>query len=77
MVERLETALGVFEESDGSYRVLGLPISRCKAVMQPTRTQGPSRGRVGMISRKVFEDEGQFVASVKIDSSEAPRNSVT
>ncbi len=45
--------------------------------MQPTRTQGPSRGRVGMISRKVFEDEGQFVASVKIDSSEAPRNSVT
>ena len=69
MVERIKAVLGAFEENDGSYRVMQLPIERCIAVMRPTRSQGPSAGRVGMIDRKVFEDEGRLVGIVRVDES--------
>jgi hypothetical protein len=67
MADRIKAVLGAFEEADGSYRVIQLPIARCAAVMRPTRSQGPSAGRVGMIDRKVFDDEGQLVGVVRID----------
>jgi hypothetical protein len=69
MVDRIEGVLGAFEENDGSYRVMQLPIERCTGVMRPTRSQGPSRDRVGIIDRKVFEDEGRLVGVVKVDES--------
>jgi hypothetical protein len=62
MVDRIEVVLGAFEEAGGSYRVLQLPIARCVATMRPTRSRGPSSGRVGIIPRKMFEDEGELVA---------------
>jgi len=67
MVDRVKAVVGAFEEDDGSYRVMQLPIEHCTAIMRPTRSQGPSAGRVGMIDRKAFEDEGRLVAVVKID----------
>jgi len=69
MVDRIMAVLGAFEEEDGSYRVIQLPIARCAAMMRPTRSQGPSAGRVGMIDRKVFENEGQLVGVVRIEPS--------
>jgi hypothetical protein len=69
MVDRIKAVLGAFEQDDGSYRVMELPIERCAAIMRPTRSQGRSAGRVGMIDRKVFEDEGRLVGIVEIDDS--------
>ena len=66
MVGRIKAVVGAFEENDGSYRVMHLPTERCAAMMRPTRSQGPSAGRVGMIDRKVFEAEGRLVGIVKI-----------
>ena len=69
MAPRLDAVLGAFEDEHGSYRVLHLPIERCLPLMKsrPTRSQGPSAGRVGMVRRSVFESEGNLVAIVKID----------
>lgn len=67
MVDRIKAVLGAFEENEGSYRVIELPIERCAAAMRPTRSQGASRGRVGIVDRKVFEDEGRLVGVVKVD----------
>lgn len=69
MVDRVKAVLGAFEQDDGSYRVMELPIERCASNMRPTRSQGPSAGRVGMIDRKVFEDEGRLVGMVDVDDS--------
>jgi hypothetical protein len=69
MVDRIKAVLGAFEEKDGSYRVMQLPIARCTAIMEPTRSTGPSRDRVGMIPRKVFEDEGKLVGVVRVEES--------
>jgi hypothetical protein len=71
MAERIEAVLGAFQDADESYRVIRLPIERCMAIMEanPTRSHGPSAGRVGMIPRRVFEDEGQLIATVRIDEA--------
>jgi hypothetical protein len=67
MIDRLDAVLGAFEERDGEYRVMQLPIARCAAVMEPTRSTGASAGRVGMVSRKLFEDEGRLVGVVRVE----------
>jgi hypothetical protein len=66
MIDRVEIVLGAFEETDGPYRVMQLPIARCAAAMKPTRSRAPSSGRVGIVSRKLFEDEGRLVATLKV-----------
>lgn len=71
MTERIQAVLGTFEQADESYRVIRLPIERCAAIMnaKPTRSLGPSANRVGMIPRKIFEDEGQVVQIVRIGTA--------
>lgn len=66
MIERIEAVLGAFEDDDGSYRIMQLPVARCAASMEPTRSHGPSHDRVGIIRRKVFEDEGRLVGVVRM-----------
>lgn len=68
MVETLDAVLGAFETDDGSYRVLRLPAQRCAPLMDsaPTASRGPSAGKVGMVKRAVFEQEGTLVAVVRI-----------
>ena len=69
MVDRIKAVLGAFERDDGSNRVIELPIERCATSMRPTRSKGASRDRVGIVDRKLFEDEGRLVAAVKIDEA--------
>jgi hypothetical protein len=68
MTGRIDSVLGAFQEESGSYRVMRLPIERCLPAMtaRPTASHGPSAGRVGLISRKIFEDEGQLIKIVQI-----------
>jgi hypothetical protein len=69
MTDRIDCVLGAFQDEGGSFRVVRLPMERCKAIMdaKPTRSWGPSAGRVGLIPRKIFEDEGRLVAVVHIE----------
>lgn len=68
MVQTLDAVLGAFEDATGSYRVLRLPAKRCANLMdaEPTASHGPSSGKVGMVRRAVFEQEGTLVAVVRI-----------
>ena len=69
MIPRLEAVLGAFQDENGAYRIFRLPIERCVSAMEahPTHSRGPSAGRVGMISRRLFEREGQFIGTVQIN----------
>lgn len=69
MICRLDAVLGAFQDEDGGYRILRLPVERCKPVMEahPTHSRGPSAGRVGIISRRLFEREGELVGTVHIN----------
>jgi hypothetical protein len=68
MLTKLDAVLGAFEEPNGSYRVLRLPAQRCATLMQqaPTASRGSSSGKVGMVNRAVFEQEGTLVKVVRI-----------
>lgn len=69
MSGRIVAVLGAFQESDGSYRVMRLPMEHCIPIMKakPTQSRGASAGRVGKIPRKTFEEEGQLVSIVAIE----------
>jgi len=69
MVDRIKAVLGAFEQVDGSYRVMELPIETCASSMRPSRSKGASRGTVGIVDRKLFEDDGRLVGIVKIDKA--------
>lgn len=66
MLKRLAAVLGAFEEPDGSYRVLRLPAKQFASAMRPTRSRGPSAGRVGIVKRAVFEQHGSEIAILRL-----------
>ncbi len=69
MIPRLDAVLGAFQDESGAYRILRLPIEGCVPAMEarPTHSRGPSAGLVGLISRRLFEREGQLIKTVQID----------
>ena len=69
MVDRIKAVIGAFEQEDGSYRVMELPIERCTEIMRPTASKGASRDRVGIVDRKLFEHEGRLIDVVNVDES--------
>jgi hypothetical protein len=60
-LERLDAVLGAFEQEDGSFVVLRLPAIDYKRNSRPTRSRGPSAGRVVLVERSVFEESGNLV----------------
>jgi hypothetical protein len=66
MLTKLDAVLGAFEEPNGSYRVLRLPAQRSLMQEAPTASRGPSSGKVGMVNRAVFEQEGTLVKVVRV-----------
>jgi hypothetical protein len=66
MLNHLDGVLGAFENPDGSYRIVRLPANVYRNNMEPTRSTGPSNGRVGVVNRAVFDQHGTVVGVVRV-----------
>ncbi len=66
VLKNLDAVLGAFQQEDGSYRLLKLSAKQYRDNMYPTRSKGPSAGRVGMVRRAVFEDIGTLFKLVRL-----------
>ena len=66
MLERLHKVIGAFQQDDGSFAVIALPASIYKKKMRETRSQEPSAGRVGLVSKRVFERDGESLGVVRL-----------
>jgi len=66
MLERLDEVFGAFQREDGRFDVISLPASVYRDRMSETRSQGPSAGKVGVVSKSVFLAEGQVIAEVAV-----------
>jgi len=66
MLARAKTVLGAFEEDDGQFRVIALSPEDFRGNMRPTRSTGPSAGRVGIVSKTAFERDGRLVKLVRL-----------
>jgi hypothetical protein len=66
MLKRLQKVVGAFQQDDGSFEVISLPVSIFKEEMRETRSLGASAGRVGLVSRRIFESRGQALGSIRL-----------
>lgn len=64
-LERVQLVLGAFQHKDGSFDVYQLPVATFEEHMRDSASRGPSGGRVGLVSKKVFMDAGKRITIVR------------
>lgn len=66
MISRLDAVLGAFENPDGKFTILRLPVQTCANAMEPTRSKGASAGKVGIVKRSLFDEQGTLVGVFRL-----------
>ena len=66
MLKRVDAVFAALEQEDGEYKLYEISPSKFKENMRPTRSKGPAAGRVGLVRRSVFVNEGRFVRSLRV-----------
>lgn len=66
-LERLTSVVAAFEQEDGSFLLLELSADEFRKNARPTRSRGPSAGRVVLVSRTVFDKYGKRLMKVAAD----------
>lgn len=66
MLERVNLIIGAFEDQHGTYLLYRLRPEQYKENMRETRSKGPASGRVGIVGKSVFENDGIFLQKVRI-----------
>ncbi len=59
MLPTLDEVIGAFEQDDGAFVLFTLDADIYGKHQIPTRSQGRSAGRVGMVSKQVFVKKGK------------------
>jgi len=67
MLDRVAAIWGSFENENGTYEIYEMSPDRYREHMSPTRSTGPSAGRVGIVRRSTFLDRGKFLMRIDID----------
>lgn len=66
MLNRVDEVVAAFEQPDGTFAIFALSSAAFRSAMRPTRSKGPSAGRVGIVRRSVFEESGRQVAVTRL-----------
>jgi len=64
MLEHLHEVVGAFENANGAYELFALPAAEFVKHQRPTASTGAAAGKVGLVSRTVFESQGRFLKRV-------------
>jgi hypothetical protein len=67
MLDRVAAVLGSFETESGAYDIYEMSPDAYRKLMRPTRSKGPSAGRVGIVRKSAFIDRGKFLMNLQID----------
>jgi len=70
LLERVSAIIAAFEQEAGNYKLYEIMPYKFKQKMRPTRSRGASSGRVGMVRKSVFINEGKFIKTVKLVTEE-------
>jgi hypothetical protein len=65
MLERLDDVLAAFEVNSREFDVWSIPARTFEQHVRDSRSRG-SAGKVGLVTRRVFQELGQRVGSVRI-----------
>jgi len=61
MLNRVDEIIAALQRDDGAFDVYALSAAAFRSAMKPTRSKGPSAGRVGVVRRSVFESDGRHL----------------
>lgn len=67
MLDRIAEVIAALQRDDGAFDVYALSASAFRSAMRPTRSKGPSSGRVGIVRRSVFESSGRHLGTIRLD----------
>jgi hypothetical protein len=67
VLDRVDDVYAGWEVSPNTFQVWSLPAPLFRSNMRPTASQGPSSGRVGLVSRMTFERFGHRVGTVQLN----------
>jgi len=59
MLEHLDTVIAAFEGEDGKWTVFELLAERFRREERETASRGSSAGKVGVVSKKLFQAQGE------------------
>jgi hypothetical protein len=65
-LDRVIAVLGAFEQPGGEFRILRLSKEQYQSNMVATRSLGASRGKVGIVKRRDFENHGTTGGKVRV-----------
>ena len=66
MLERVESILGAIEQDNGTYKMYELSPKEFAENMRDTRSKGPSAGKVGLLNRSLFLNQGRYLRTVEL-----------
>ena len=66
MLNRVDEVIAALQRDDGAFDIYSLSSAAFRSAMKPTRSKGPSSGRVGIVRRSVFETDGQSLGVKKL-----------
>jgi hypothetical protein len=67
MLDRVAAIWGSFETENGTYDIYEMTPDTYREYMTPTRSTGPSAGRVGIVAKSAFIDRGKFLMNLHIN----------
>ncbi len=67
MLDRLSAIIGAFEVENGTYHLYEMKPDVYRGNMRPTRSMGPSAGRVGIVRKATFLEQGNYITSINIE----------
>jgi hypothetical protein len=68
MLNRVDEVIAAFEQPDGTFDIFALSSAAFRSAMRPTRSKGPSAGRVGIVRRSVFEESGRHIGAIRLNA---------
>jgi hypothetical protein len=66
MLDRLDAVVGAFQRDDGAFELWSLTPTLFRQHMQDTRSRGSSAGKVGLVTRDVFQAKGKALGKVRL-----------
>ena len=67
MLDRLDSIIGAFQLDDDSFELWSLSPEKFRNGMRDTRSRGSAAGKVGIVRRQSFEQNGRLLGRIRLD----------
>lgn len=66
MLERIDAVIAAFEQDNEEYKLYEISPQSFKQYMRETKSKGASAGKVGLVRKNVFMNEGNFISTITL-----------